>query len=65
MRLGAESGGDGDGAADACAGDEADDGGVSRRVGGGEIGAFEAEGGLNWGKSRGLRFWIGGMGIFH
>ncbi len=39
-----ESGGDGEGAADAGAGDEADDRCVAGRIGGGEVGAFQAEG---------------------
>ena len=44
--MGVESGGDGDSAADAGAGYETDDGGIEGRVGRGEVGAFEAEGGV-------------------
>ena len=44
--MGVESGGNGDGAADAGAGYETDDGGIEGRVGRGEVGAFKAEGGL-------------------
>ena len=45
MGLSTESSSDCDGATDARAGDEADDGVVFRGIGGGEVGAFEAEGG--------------------
>ncbi len=44
--LGAEGCGDGDGPGNAGAGDEADDCVVVAWVGGGEVGSFEAEGGL-------------------
>ena len=42
----AESGGDGDGAADAGAGYETDDGVVEAWGGGGEVGSFESKGGV-------------------
>ena len=41
-----ESSGDGDGAADAGAGYETDYSGVEVWIGGGEVGAFEAKGGV-------------------
>ena len=44
--LCSERGGDGDGAADASAGYETDDGVVEVWVCGGEVGSFEAEGGV-------------------
>ena len=47
-----EGGGDGDGAADAGAGYETDDGVVEAGVGGGEVGSFEAEGGVVGGMYR-------------
>lgn len=48
--MGIERGGDGDGAANAGTGYETNYCGVEVRVGGGEVGAFESEGGVMGGR---------------
>lgn len=59
-----ESGGDGEGAADAGAGDEAEDFLVAGGVGGREVGAFEAERDGDLGEGMGVLLLVGLVGFW-